>query len=340
MELIELGMNHWFTDQASGLCGPEQRIARVIAVDRGQCIIRNEHGEAPAKATNKFMGTTKSTKDMPCVGDWVCVNYNNSDNSANIHTVLPRKSFLRRKATGKSRTFQMIAANIDMVFIIQSCHKDFNVSRLERYLVMANEGHVEPLLVLSKTDLVNAEQLEKLISEIHAAGITIRIVALSNLTGSGIDQIRESIVFGKTYCLVGSSGVGKSTLINQLTGQNTLETGTVSTSGEGRHTTVRRQLIVLEQGGMIIDTPGMREVGVMVVSEGMAHNFKDINEISSGCRFTDCSHTNEPECAVLKAIQNGTLQQKHYQNYLKLKTESAFNKMAFNDKRKKKENEN
>ena len=334
MELNELGMNPWFSDQASKLCGPEQRIARVTAVDRGQCVIRNEDGETTAKATTKFMYATESTKDMPCVGDWVCVDYLNSADSASIHTVLPRKSFLRRKSAGKSTTFQMIAANIDSVFIVQSCTKDFNVSRLERYLVMANEGHVEPVLVLSKTDLVSAEQLEQLICAIRTVGITTRIIALSNLTGVGINQVRESIVFGRTYCLVGSSGVGKSTLINQLTGQDTVVTGTVSLSGEGRHTTVRRHLIVLKQGGMIIDTPGMREVGVLVASEDMDNNFDAIQAFSLQCRFTNCSHTNEPGCAVLQAIQSGTLHQKHYQNYVKLKTESAFNKRSTTDKRK------
>lgn len=330
MELIELGMNNWFTDNIDGLCGSDQQIARVTAVDRGQCIIRNEHGEVPAKATNKFMCSTKSTKDMPCVGDWVCVDYNDTEKSAIIHTILPRKSLLRRKSAGKSSTYQMIAANIDKVFIVQSCHKDFNVSRLERYLVMANEGQVEPLLILSKTDLISAVQLDHLITTIRAVGITTRVIPISNLTGAGLDQVRENMVFGKTYCLVGSSGVGKSTLINQLIGHDTLATGTVSTSGEGRHITVRRQLIVLEKGGMIIDTPGMREVGILMANKEMDDNFDDIQILSPNCRFTNCSHINEPGCAVLKAIQSGVLQQKHYQNYLKLKTESAYN-----DKRKK-----
>lgn len=334
MELNELGMSQWFSDQAKERCGPEQRIARVTAVDRGQCVIRNEEGETTAKATTKFMHAAESTMDMPCVGDWVCVAGLNSENSASIHSVLPRKSFLRRKSAGKSSTLQMIAANIDSVFIVQSCTRDFNVSRLERYLVMANEGRVEPVLVLSKTDLVSAEQLQQCIAAIRTVGITARIIALSNRTGAGLDQVRASIVTGRTCCLVGSSGVGKSTLINQLTGQDTVVTGSVSISGEGRHTTVRRHLIVLEQGGMIIDTPGMREVGVLVASEDMANNFDAIQALSRQCRFTNCSHTSEPGCAVLQAIQSGTLHQQHYQTYVKLKTESALQTITATDKRR------
>jgi len=336
IELINLGMDHGFQDLARELCTPEQRMARVTAVDRGQCIIKNEHGEVPAKATGTFMNATESTIDMPCVGDWVCVQYHDADNAASIHTVLPRKSFLRRKSAGKGLNLQMIAANIDMVFIVQSCHYDFNVSRLERYLLMASEGHVEPLLVLTKTDLVSADALAQLLAKIRRVGITARIIALSNVTGVGVDQIKEIMGCGKTYCLVGSSGVGKSTLINQLTGHDTLKTGRVSTSGEGRHTTVRRQLIILEQGAMLIDTPGMREVGILVANEGIEDNFDDIQKLSPDCRFTNCGHTNEPGCAVLHAVEGGTLQREHYQNYLKLKTESAVvNEMPFADKRKK-----
>ncbi|MDD2466376.1 MAG: ribosome small subunit-dependent GTPase A [Desulfobulbus sp.] len=335
MELIELGMNPWLHDHACALCKPEQRIARVMAVDRGQCIVRNEHGEVPAKATGRFMDATASAIDMPCVGDWVCVGYPETDQLASIHSILPRKSFLRRKAAGKSLSFQIIATNIDVVFIVQSCHYDFNVSRLERYLVMASEGQVEPVLVLTKTDLVTPEALAQLIAAIRAAGITARIITLSNVTGAGVDEIKDVMGFGKTYCLVGSSGVGKSTLINQLTGQNTVKTGTVSHSGEGRHTTVRRQLILLEQGAILIDTPGMREVGIVLSSEGMEENFDDIQQLSADCRFSDCGHSNEPGCAVLQAVKDGALQQEHYQNYLKLKTESAAHEMASLEKRRK-----
>ena len=333
MELIELGLDSWFTNHAGELCTHEQRIARVTAVDRGWYFVRNEDGEVPARATGKFLHATESTCDMPCVGDWVCVHYD-SESSASIHATLPRKSFLRRKSAGKTIEFQMIAANIDVAFIVQSCHYDFNVSRLERYLVMVNEGNVEPVIILAKTDLVSADKLEQLILEIRRGGISARIIALSNVTGTGLDQIKDLMVLGKTYCLLGSSGVGKTTLINQITGQDTLKTATVRDSGEGRHTTVRRQLIVLDQGGLIIDTPGMREIGIFAASEGVDKSFDDIQELSLSCRFTNCGHSNEPGCAILKALTSGKLQPEHYGNYLKLKQESEFNETSYNEKRK------
>lgn len=335
MELSELGLDRWFEDQARELCKPEQRIARVTVVDRGWYIVRNEDGEVSARATGKFLHSTESTSDMPCVGDWVCVQYNDSEDFAGIHTVLPRKTFLRRKSVGKNLDVQMIAANIDVGVIVQSCHYDFNVSRLERYLVMVNEGHVEPLLVLTKTDLVSADELSQLISEIRGAGINTTIIAVSNVSGAGLDQVKEMLVGGRTYCLLGSSGVGKTTLINKLHGHAPLKTRTVSASGEGRHTTVRRQLIVLEQGAMFVDTPGMREVGILAASEEMAESFNDILELSLNCRFNNCGHTNEPGCAVLSALEGGTLQQEHYRNYLKLKKESELQERSYPDKRKK-----
>ena len=334
MDLSKLGLDPWFQKQASEFCQPEQRIARVTAVDRGWYVVRNEDGEVPARATGRFLNSTDSTMDMPCVGDWVCVHYDSAD-SASIHTVLPRKSFLHRKSAGKNIELQMIAANIDIAFIVQSCHYDFNVARLERYLVMANEGHVEPLLVLTKTDLVSGDELEQLILQIRRGGISSRIIGLSNVTGAGLDQIKELMGPGKTYCLLGSSGVGKSTLINQLAGQDTLKTGTVSDSGEGRHTTVRRQLIVLEQGAMFIDTPGMREFGLFGASDGIGECFDDIQELALSCRFTNCSHANEPGCAVLQAIEGGKLPPEHYGNYVKLKKESDLNVTAYAEKRKK-----
>lgn len=325
MELKELGMNSWFKDHARKSCAAQQQLARVMVVARGQYTVRSEHGDVPAKATRKFMKAITSSIDMACVGDWVCMDNQDSQEYASIHAVLPRKSFLRRKSAGKSTKLQMIAANIDVIFIVQSCHYDFNVSRLERYLVMATEGHVEPVIILTKTDLVSMDTLQQLITEIRDEGISARIITVSNVTGAGLEQVQESMESGKTYCLVGSSGVGKSTLINQLRGDDTLRTQTVSTSGEGRHTTVRRQLFVLEQGALLIDTPGMRELGVLVVNDGMADNFDDIHDLALQCRFSNCGHANERGCAVLLAIKEGALQPERYQNYVKLKTESEHN---------------
>ena len=335
MALSEVGLDNWFKDQASDLCGPGGAVARVTAVDRDRYIIRNEHGEIPAELTGKFLFTAQSSTDLPCVGDWVCVHYHDDGTHASIHHILPRKSFLRRKTPGRNIAFQMIAANIDVAFIVQSCHFDFNVRRLERYLVMVNEGHIEPMLLLTKTDLISPETLDQLIEKIRYSGIGAGIITLSNVTGEGIDQIREIMVPGKTYCLLGSSGVGKTTLINRLMGDSGLETRAVSGTGEGRHTTTRRQLIMLAHGGLLIDMPGMRELGMLGVSEGIDDSFADIRALSQNCRFTDCSHTIEPGCAVRKAMAQHQLNAAHYQNYLKLKKESDFHELSYVEKRKK-----
>ena len=228
----------------------------------------------------------------------------------------------------------MIAANVDTVIIVQSCHFDFNLKRLERYLVMVRDGGADPCVLLTKTDLVEPEVLASQLAEIRAAGVTDPVLTLSTVTQEGIAEFERTLLPSKTYCFVGSSGVGKSTLINHLIGRDRLQTKDVSGTGEGRHTTVRRELIVLEGGALVIDNPGMREFGILGAEGGIGDSFADIIGFASGCRYRNCSHAGEPGCAVLEAVSSGALSRAHYDNYLKLRGESEFHEMSYAEKRK------
>lgn len=335
MKLSELGFTQWFEAHADDICQEGHSIARVSAVDRNSYLIRNELREIPAELAGKFYFHVDSSVELPCVGDWVTVQYHNDESSAIIHGVFPRRSFLRRKRAGTEVDYQMIAANIDIAFIVQSCHFDFNLSRLNRYLVMAADGHVEPIVILAKTDLISGDVLQQKVTAVRQAGITSRIIALSTLTGSGFDEFHEILLPARTYCLLGSSGVGKTTLINHLLGRNDFNTQAVSATGEGTHTTTRRQLIVLDKGVMFIDTPGMRELGLLGAGEGVNKGFEDIIELSKFCRYADCSHTRESGCAVLAAIADDELREERYADYLKIKKESEHYEMSYLDKRQK-----
>lgn len=334
-QLQHFGWDNWFAGQTHQMNLAGKRLARVVAVDREQFLVVDENGEFRAKLAGRFLYQAGQTSDFPCVGDWVSLQHDSADAFGIIHDIVPRRSFLRRKAAGETSDYQMIAANIDVALIVQSCHFDFNINRLERYLVMVRDGRVEPVVILTKTDLVTPATLRQRMDQINASGITTAVIALSNLTGEGVDTLRDLLQAGKTYCLLGSSGVGKSTLINRLLGCQALATGTVSDTGEGRHTTVRRELIRLENGAMLIDNPGMREFGILGGEEGLEESFAGIHALAARCKYGDCSHINEPGCAVLAALEEESLSPAHYRNFLKLRSEAEFHDLSYHEKRQK-----
>lgn len=334
MTFKDLGFSDWFQERAKESRQSGFSLARVVAVHKDNYTVRNEKSEIPAEVTGKLLYGTESNLDLPAVGDWVYVQYFNGNTFAIIQEILPRKTLLKRKAAGKIIEYQPIASNIDTAFIVQSLDHDFNLSRLERYLTMVNETHIKPVMLLSKSDLISAGELEQKISEIISREADSDIIAFSNKTGKGLDDIRNILEKGRTYCLLGSSGVGKTTLINRLIGEDVYATAAVrGKDSKGRHVTARRQLIVLEWGGMIIDTPGMRELGNIGVRTGLDETFSDILSLAQNCHFKDCTHVNEPGCAVVKAVESGELSAQRYQNYLKLRKESAYLEMSYLEKR-------
>jgi len=334
MKLRDLGFDEWFEAHAAESGGEGFDFARISAVDRGSYLIRNGSGEVPAGLAGKLSYLIESPADLPCVGDWVTVRYYNDGMEAIIYGVLPRRTFLRRKTAGENVDFQMIAANIDTAFIVQSCRFDFNPHRLDRYLVMAADGHVEPVVILTKTDLITQDELDRKLAAISST-TKAGVLALSNVTGTGLDEFQQMLSPGRTYCLLGSSGVGKTTLINRLMGREAFETKAVSGTGEGTHTTSRRQLVVLDRSAMLIDTPGMRELGIIDAGEGVELGFEEFAALSANCRYADCSHRREPGCAVRAAVEDGQLSEDRYSSYIKLKKESEYHGMSYLDKRKK-----
>ncbi|MEN6451353.1 MAG: ribosome small subunit-dependent GTPase A [Thermoguttaceae bacterium] len=335
MDLASLGFDTWFEDRIGDLQQPGQSIARIAAVDRGAFLVRDNRGEVIAELAGKVRFSTESISDLPCVGDWVCVEQHVSGGPAIIQAVLPRRSLLRRKCPGKAVDFQMIAANIDTAFIVQGCGYDFNLARLDRYLVMVGEGRIEPWIILTKADLISPEELDQIVEQVRRTRISARVLALSNVTGAGLQEFRALLSPRKTYCLLGSSGVGKTTLINRLMGRDALSTKPVSGTGEGVHTTTRRHLLVLDNEALLIDTPGMRELGLLGAGDAVSATFSEIDDFTMNCRFSNCTHTNEPGCAVLKAVKDGNLSDDRYQSYLKLKKETEHYDLSDFEKRQK-----
>lgn len=335
MSLEKMGWNNWFEEQLKLQASPHSTVARVAAVDRDQLLLMNEVGTFRAMLSGSYRYRHHRSQELPCVGDWVCVERHQDHDVGLVQAFLGRRTMLRRKVAGDAIDYQMIAANVDYVIIVQSCHFDFNLKRLERYLVMVSDGGAEPYVLLTKTDLIPSDILASQLAEIRDAGFTAPVLTLSNITREGVDELKRMLIPGKTYCFVGSSGVGKSTIINELIGRVILETNDVSATGEGKHTTTRRELIALQNGAFVIDNPGMREFGILGAESGIERGFSDLIELATQCRYRDCRHAMEPGCAVLRALKSGEVNQRHYENYIKLRDESDYYEMSYVEKRKK-----
>jgi len=336
MKIEQLGFDKWFLDRIDPTKLIDHQIARITAVNKDSYTVNNGKGDVSAEATGKLMFSANSPLDFPATGDWVIARYYDKNSLAIINEIVPRKSVLKRKTSGKKIEFQLIATNIDTGLIVQSLDTNYNLRRLERYLVMINESDIQPVVLLSKSDLLPINKIDKKITEIHALFPDIRVVPFSNKDNARLKLVKELLVPRKTYCLLGSSGVGKTTLINNLLDEVRLKTHSVrEKDGKGRHITTRRQLINLKNEAMIIDTPGMREIGNFAVTTGIHSTFDEIEKLSNQCRFSDCSHTQEQGCSIVAALKNGIISQERYQNFLKLNKESAFYEMSYLEKKRK-----
>jgi ribosome biogenesis GTPase / thiamine phosphate phosphatase len=313
-------------------------IGRVIAEHKERYIVKTDKGEFETEITGNLRFTAKSREDFPAVGDWVALTTYDTD-LAIIHKIFPRFSVIKRQAVGQFGAIQIIATNIDYAFLVQAVDRDFNINRLERYLTLCNSSKVNPIILLSKIDLINEQQIAEILENIKVRIKNVPVIAISNKSQDGYDTIKTTIEKGKTYCLLGSSGVGKSTLLNNLSGEDIMRTDAISQStNKGRHITSHRELIILENGGILVDNPGMREVGIADSSKGLEITFDQIISLSKNCKFKDCTHTNEIGCSVLEALEKGEIDASFYKNYMKMEREKAHFESTVAEKRKKDKN--
>lgn len=320
VDMKKYGLSDYFLSLSENFDG--LLVSRVILQEKGLYRIVSNRGEKTAEISGKFRYNVLSVSDFPAVGDFVMVDWNERGGNAVIQQVLSRRSCFTRRGAGEGKQEQVVATNIDTVFLCMSLNNDFNMRRLERYLSIAWDSGATPVIVLTKSDL--CKDLNEKLSEVSSVAMGVEILVTTAIKQDGYKQILPFISEGKTCAFIGSSGVGKSTLINRLLGEERLDTNGLRNDDKGRHTTTHRELFLLNNSGMVIDTPGMRELGMWDNSTGVEKAFSDIEELVKQCRFRDCTHSSEPECAICQALESGELDVERWRSYLKLKAENAY----------------
>jgi len=337
-ELESLGWTDRLSTLYEPFAGDGIVAGRVSIQHRGAYDVLTEHGELRCDVPRRLVHEAETNADLPVVGDWVVVAARPGDGAGTITAVLPRFTKFSRKTAWQASEEQVLAANIDVAFLVASMNEDLSLRRLERYLILAWESGARPVIVLTKADLHSAP--EAAVAEVETIAGGVPVIAISSKTGAGLDQVGTQLPTGLTAVLLGSSGVGKSTLVNTLSGEELLATQEIRDDGKGRHTTTRRELIQLPGGALIIDTPGIREVQLWVADDGIDEAFEDVTSLFASCKFSDCAHDREPGCAVHAALDAGTLSGDRWESYLKLQAElehldRKLDKRAASEARKK-----
>lgn len=334
MKLLDLG----FTKKLQQYCLDNsidpRNVGRVIAEHKERYDVGTDDGVINAEVTGRIIYEAEDRSDFPGVGDWVVVR--GEGDLHNIEKILPRSSVLKRKAVSNPTGSQIIATNIDYGLIVQALNRDFNINRLERYVTICNDADIHPIVLLSKADLVDKDTLASAVQNVKERLNEVQVIATSAETQLGLEELENIVLKYKTYCLLGSSGVGKSTIINKLIGYERMKTSDIgSTTNKGRHTTTNRQLIVLGSGGILVDNPGLREVGVGDAEEGLESTFSHIAKLAKSCRFNDCKHVSEKGCAILNAIDSGDVDSSSYENYMRMQREIEHYQSSDLDRRQK-----
>lgn len=348
MNIEEIGYGQFFEANRRKLGLEKFSVARVTAEHKGTYRVKNERGDFLATVTGKQMFRASSREDYPAVGDWVTITELGNERAV-IEGILPRRTIIKRKRANANEV-QVIAANVDVTFVVESVDRDYNLNRFERYFAIARDGGIRPAIILNKIDLISKEELDSKLSQIRERFPDIDFIPTSTVHEEGLDELKNYIARGKTYCFLGSSGVGKSSLINKLLGKDVIRTEDISLpTGRGKHITTNRQIYFLENGstslttsgsdatagagGIVIDNPGMREVGMADTGAGIESVFDEITALARTCKYFDCTHTREPGCTVLAALESGALDEGQYSNYLNLKKEAAYHEMSKSEKR-------